>query len=139
MIRKSILLNKDFIGAGIAVIGIVIAFYFANQEPKFTFNQNYFEIGGSFGRKISYNEILSVDTISFMPKIGNKIRGSDTWKTKKGKFNLKNIGEANLFIKVHAKLFILLKKNNGEIFYLNTKNRKSTLKLFNNLKKCLEE
>jgi hypothetical protein len=108
------------------------------KEPQITIQNKIINISGTYGQEINIDKIYQIDTITNMPAIEFKSNGFDAGKTRKGKFRLKDIGVATLFIKCGYSPFILIKTADKGTIYINFENKQKTIELFKKLRELVK-
>lgn len=99
--RKRFILLWSVVVA-VAVIPILFVIL-SSHDSNVVLSSNHISIKGSYGFDIPYNEILSIDTITVLPKIKIRTNGLATGKYLKGNFRLQDKTDVKLFIrKRHA-------------------------------------
>ena len=126
--------NLNFIIIGSVLLIIVLFTIYGNADTKIILNNDNVEIGGMYGGQIKYTDIEKVDTLTWIPTIKFKTNGYAFSSVCKGHFRIKGIGDALVFADCSATPIIQLKLKSKEVYFLNFKERKSTIDLFKDLK-----
>jgi hypothetical protein len=125
-------INPLWIISILLIVGLVIIPNFT--DTKINVGPNEFKIKGVYGLTIIYSDIERVDTISIMPKISLRTNGYAFGNTLIGNFKLSDESRAKLFIKKGVAPFIMIKSKGLLPVYINFKDKKKTIDLYNNLK-----
>lgn len=115
---------------------LIVGFVFIPNmiDTKIYVEPNELKIKGVYGLTISYSDIEQIDTISIMPKISLRTNGYAFGKTLIGNFKLSDDSHVKLFIKKGITPFILIKSKGQLPVYINLKEKKKTIDLYNELK-----
>lgn len=115
---------------------LIVGFVFIPNmiETKINVEPNELKIKGVYGLTISYSDIEQIDTISIMPKISLRTNGYAFGKTLIGNFKLSDDSHVKLFIKKGITPFIMIKSKGQLPVYINFKEKKKTIDLYNELK-----
>ena len=115
---------------------LIVGFVFIPNmiDTKINVEPNELKIKGVYGLTISYSDIEQIDTISIMPKISLRTNGYAFGKTLIGNFKLSDDSHVKLFIKKGITPFIMIKSKGQLPVYINFKDKKKTVDLYNELR-----
>jgi hypothetical protein len=109
-------------GAALLVAAFVVISQFSDYETsELVLKDNVLEIKGSFGVRLSKEEILDQKLINELPEISYKSNGFAAGDYAKGSFKLKNRGEAKLYVNKKVSPIVLLNTSKGDIYYNSDK------------------
>lgn len=103
-------------------------------ETKVQFDNTGFKIKGVYGLTIPYTDIKKIDTVSAIPRISLRTNGYAFGKTLIGNFKLRDESHVKLFIKQGYAPYLLIKSKGRMPIYINFKDKRKTIDLYNNLK-----
>ena len=86
---------------------------------------------GMYGLELRFNEIEKIEVIQQIPKILKRTNGFSFLNTKKGVFELEDLGTSRLLVHSNSSPYLLISKRKGEHIILNSNNRNETLELYN--------
>lgn len=129
--------SKILIGAviGLLVItsaGVCALLYFSNKPTEFFIQDGALRISGLYGEEVELSGITSITSKEQMPKILSKRNGSALGSKMKGYFNLKEIGQAKLFVDTKKPPFIFIEGKSG-LRIVNADNPTNTKILYETL------
>ena len=135
--------SKIIIGAviGFLVItfaGVGVLMYFSNKPAEIIIINETLRISGLYGEEIKLSEIRSITIKEEIPDIITKKNGSAIGSKLKGYFNLKDIGQAKLFVDTNNPPFIFLDLKSG-LRILNMDNPEKTKKLYESLSEAWKQ
>jgi len=130
--------GNKLLAISISLLIVILFNLYQSKSARINLYKDNFEILGSFGESINYEDIRKIDTISVMPKIGTRTNGFCLLSIAKGYFDLQGIGNAylNLNLKYPPYIRIILKDN--EYHFFNLSNAEETKKIFKRLEKAKE-
>jgi hypothetical protein len=102
------------------------------REVKTTFTDSEFVVNGMYGLGIKLSGIMQLDTLSSLPAIRRRTNGYAAGKTLKGNFTLSDKSKIKLFITKENPPYISIRTDEVQI-YLNFKDRRKTVELYNEL------
>lgn len=119
----------------ILFILVIIGFVFIpnSADTRVKVSSNEFKIEGVYGLTISFADIEQIDTISTIPKISIRTNGYAFGKTLIGNFTLSDHSPVKLFVKKDQPPFLIIKSKDQVPVYINFKDKKKTIDLFNRL------
>jgi len=121
----------------ITLVVVSLMFYFGEQEPRVSINEDSIRIHGSFGVSIDVSEITSVTLIEkSMEGIGIPVRKNGycvTGMSLKGKFQSERLGRVLLFVKAKSSPTILITSENLRDVYLSLDSSGDTRRLYDEI------
>ncbi|GAA0177481.1 hypothetical protein SH2C18_07070 [Clostridium sediminicola] len=124
---------KVIIGSIIIFILLIFgSLFYISQESKITLENDRINISGIYGTDIYYKDILNIELSSTRPRITKKINGLNLRNNYKGKFELEDLGRANLFIHSDDS-YIYIYLDNG-IYIINLSDINETTQLYKLIK-----
>lgn len=103
------------------------------REVKTTITDSEFVISGMYGLEIKLADIRQLDTLPSLPAIRRRTNGYAAGKTFKGNFTLSDKSRVKLFITKGNPPYISIRTDDVQI-YLNFKDSRKTVELYNELK-----
>ncbi len=110
----------------LTVIPLLLVFYLGIREPRVRLNEASIELKGLYGFKYTFDEISLLDTVSVLPPIIMRTNGFSFNNNLKGKFRLKNIGHARMFVKSGHTPYIIVITNRNEYLLFNFSDNQMT-------------
>ena len=104
------------------------------RETKVQFENDTFQIKGTYGVTIRIKDIEQVDTVSAIPKISLRTNGYAFGKTRIGNFRFTDGSNAKLFVKKGFGPFVVINSKERVPVYINFEDKQKTIDLYNRLK-----
>jgi len=121
-----------YILASIILAGLILPIILiisGGKDTRLEFSDSAFTIKGMYGMSVDYSKIVSIDTISSLPRIRTRTNGYSLGNTMKGNFKLYDQTKVKLYVENGISPFICIKTAEIDL-YLNFKDRKATVDLY---------
>jgi len=125
-----------YILASIILAGLmlpIIMIISGGKDTNVEFSGSTFTINGMYGMTIDYSTIVSIDTLSSLPRIRTRTNGFAMGNTLKGNFKLYDQTKVRLYVEKGSPPYIYIKTSETEL-YLNYKDPDKTAEIFNKIK-----
>ena len=116
----------------LTLAGVGTLLYFSNNPAEYSIQDGTLRISGEYGEEIKISDIVGIMIKEQIPVIQLKTNGSALGSKKKGYFDLKDIGQAKLFVDTQKPPFIFINVKSG-LRIVNTEEPMETAKLYNEL------
>ncbi|UCZ52413.1 DUF3784 domain-containing protein [Bacillus shivajii] len=128
-----IILGAQFITVSI----IAFVMFAAYQSSELSVNEEEIRVSGYYGGKWQVADIRYVEIVDQLPEVKLRAHGFSIGQRAKGRYRLKEVGDAWLFVHKDSPPFILIETEN-ESLYINAKNQTKTKEWFQALKRNVE-
>ncbi len=116
----------------LTLAGVGTLLYFSNKPAEYSIQDGTLRISGEYGEEIKISDIVGIMIKEQIPVIQLKTNGSALGSKKKGYFDLKDIGQAKLFVDTQKPPLIFINLKSG-LRIVNTEEPMETAKLYNEL------
>ena len=121
-----------YILASIVLAGLILPIILiisGGKDTKLEFSDSAFKINGMYSLTVDYSKIITIDTLSSLPRIKARTNGFALGNTLKGNFKLFDQKKVKLFVEEGIPPYIFIKTDKTDL-YLNFKDTSATIEVY---------
>ncbi|MCD8508528.1 MAG: DUF3784 domain-containing protein [Bacillus sp. (in: Bacteria)] len=116
----------------IGVIGVV--FYIGEQPNDLKIVGNEVHVSGVYGLEWELDGVSNVELMEEMPRILSRSNGFSHGQRAKGRFRVEDLGNGTLFLYRNYPPFLFVQREDGDYFFINSKDQRKTEEWYEKLK-----